>query len=610
MSIVEDLLEPFAGENPAGNDVSENSDYYEIGQLRDQRTAHDRPDPGPQPIVDLATKILSEESKNLYVALWLAESMLDLEGLAGFRSGLGVVHGVLDRFWEHAFPEGEEDRRDALDFLNRNVAPRLALLKLTDEEHTLFQYEIWAGIKKDSFSGKGEEVKEGEPHASNFEEAFQETGKARYKEMVADLNGCHEWLTMLTAMSEERFTGKIKPHYGKLKAELERSGRALEALLSKKLETDPDLPGQEEEKGGKDENTGAEAASQAATATSGGGISPKPTSLSDASRRIGDIARFLQQSDPTNPAAYLLLRGFRWGEVRAHGDQVDIRMLDAPATAVRKRLKTLLLNEDWETLLVAGEEVMASPSGRGWLDLQRYILTALEHLGSTYAPAADAVRGQLAALLQDIPDLPKKMLMDDTPAANRDTLEWLALLDLDGEGGDAPAASSSGPDYDQERTLSEATHEKALEWVASGSPRRGIELLMKRSDHEKSERARFITETLAASVMVDADMHDVARPILKALNTTTEKHNLDEWEAGDIVARPLALLYQCLPENDALRAQLYDRICLLDPTQAMSLTQAMSPTKEAQPTPGVEKSEQAEENEDASGVDPRSSDEG
>ena len=91
--------------------------------------------------------------------------------------------------------------------------------------------------------------------------------------------------------------------------------------------------------------------------------------------------------------------------------------------------------------------------------------------------------------------LPKKMLMDDTPAANRDTLEWLALLDLDGEGGDAPAASSSGPDYDQERTLSEATHEKALEWVASGSPRRGIELLMKRSDHEKSERARFITET-------------------------------------------------------------------------------------------------------------------
>jgi len=604
MSIVEDLLEPFEGENRAGKDVSDDSDYYEIGQLRDQRTARGRSDPGPQPIVDLATKILSEESKNLYVALWLAESMLDLEGLAGFRSGLGVVHGVLDRFWEHAFPKEEEDRRDALDFLNTNVKPRLDLLKLTDEGHTLFQYEKWAGIKKDSFGGEGE-VKEGEPHASNFEEAFQDTGKARYKEMVADLNGCHEWLTMLTAMSEERFTVKIKPHYGKLKTELERSGRALEALLSKKLETDPDPP---EPEGRKDKDT--EERSDAPITTPGGGISPEPTSLSDASQRIGDIARFLQQSDPTNPAAYLLLRGFRWGEVRAHGDQVDIRMLDAPATAVRKRLKTLLLNEDWEALLVAGEEVMASPSGRGWLDLQRYILTALEHLGSTYAPAADAVRGQLAALLQDIPDLPKKMLMDDSPAANRDTLEWLALLELDGEGGGAPAASSSGPDYDQERTLSEATHEKALEWVASGNPRRGIELLMKRSDHEKSERARFITETLAASVMVDADMHDVAKPILKALNTTTEKHNLDEWEAGDIVARPLALLYQCLPENDALRAQLYDRICLLDPTQAMSLTQAMSPTREAQPTPGVEESEQAEENEDASGVDPRPPDEG
>ena len=287
-------------------------------------------------------------------------------------------------------------------------------------------------------------------------------------------------------------------------------------------------------------------------------------------------------------------------------------MLDAPTTDLRKRLKTLLLNEDWANLLEAGEEVTASPAGRGWLDLQRYIMTALGHLGSSYGPAAEAVRGQLAALLQDVPDLPQQMLMDDTPAANRDTLEWLNLLELVGDGGGASAAggSSSGPDYDQERTLSEATHEKALEWVASGSPRRGIELLMKRSDHEKSERARFITETLAASVMLDADMQDVAKPILKDLNTTTEKHNLDEWEAGDIVARPLALLYRCLPENDAMRAQLYDRICLLDPTQAMSLTQAMSPTREAQPTPGVEESEQAEENEDASGVDPRPPDEG
>lgn len=606
MSLVEDLLEPLGEEKPAGKDVTYGDDYAQIGHLRNDRT-DGRAEPEAEPIVELATKILAEESKDLTVALWLAESLLVMEGFAGFRTGLGVVHGILDGFWEHAFPEEEEDRAYALDFLNAKAAPLVAFVGVTDAGHNLFHYEEWAGLSKDVFGGEaaaGEATDE--PQAGNFEAGFRDTGKARYKEMVEALDGCGESLTALEAICKERFTGKIKPHYRDLKTELERARRALDALLAKKLEADPDPP--EPEEAFDDEGAGGEAAS------GGGGISLEPTSLNDAGRRIGVIARFMRQSDPTNPAAYLLLRGFRWGEIRAHGDQIDVRMLDAPAPEVRKRLKTLLLNEDWANLLEAGEEVTASPSGRGWLDLQRYILTALGHLGSSYAPAADAVRGQLAALLQDLPDLPQQMLMDDTPAANRDTLEWLNLLGLGGEGADASSAGSpnSGPDYDQERTLSEATHEKALEWVASGNPQRGIELLERRADHEKSVRARFITQTLAASVMIDAGLHGVAKPILKDLETTIEKHHLEDWEAGDIVARPLALLYRCLPANDAQLADLHDRICLLDSAQAFSLTEEQAPPapEKALTAPGHETIEPAQEIEDAPGIDPRPSDEG
>ena len=608
MSIVEDLLKPLGEESPAGKDVTYYDDYSQIGHHRSHMALgpDDVPEPDPEwePIVELATKILKEDAKDLTVALWYAESSLAMEGFAGLHSGLGVVHGILDRFWEHAFPEEEEDRAYALEFLNAELTPRIVFVQLTDRGHTLFNYEQWAGLTKKRFEEE-EEESSGEtdkPQAGNFEAGFLETDKARYKGMVTALDGCAESLTALEALSQERFTGKIKPNYVKLKGELERARRAVDALLAKKLETDPDPPELEESE---DEETGSEATSDG-PGGGGGGISPEPTSVNDASRRIRAIARFLRQSHPTNPAAYLLLRGFRWGEVRAHGRQVDIRMLDAPATDVRKRLKTLLLDEDWASLLEEGEEVMASPCGRGWLDLQRYIMTALEHLGSSYAATADAVRGQLAALLQDIPDLPQKMLMDDTPVANGETLEWLGLLELSGDGGGAPAAGSpnSGPDYDRQRTLSEATHEKALEWVASGSPQRGIELLMKRADHEKSDRARFITQTLAASVMLDAGMDGVAKPILEDLVATTESHNLDAWEEGDIVARPLALLYRCLPENDAQKAELYDRICRLDPVRAISLTQ------QAQRAPGPEAIEPAQEIADAPGIDPGPSDEG
>ena len=34
--------------------------------------------------------------------------------------------------------------------------------------------------------------------------------------------------------------------------------------------------------------------------------------------RIVGAARYLRANDPFNPAAYLLLRGFRWGELRAN----------------------------------------------------------------------------------------------------------------------------------------------------------------------------------------------------------------------------------------------------------------------------------------------------
>ena len=359
MSLVEDLLEPLGEENPAGKDVTYDDEYSQIGHLRNDRT-DGRAEPEAEPIVELATKILAEESKDLTVALWLAESLLVMEGFAGFHSGLGVVHGILDRFWENAFPEEEEDRAYALDFLNSKAAPLLGFVGLTDWGHNLFHYEQWAGLSKDDFGGEAEaEEATDEAHAGNFEEAFRDTDKARYKEMVGALDGCGESLTALETLSKERFTGKIKPHYRDLKTELERVRRALDALLAKKLETDPDPPEPEEAfvaEGAGGEGAGGEAAA------GGGGISLEPTSLNDASRRISVIARFLRQSDPTNPAAYLLLRGFRWGEIRAHGRQVDVRMLDAPATDVRKRLKTLLLNED------LGEPARGGGRGHGYPD--------------------------------------------------------------------------------------------------------------------------------------------------------------------------------------------------------------------------------------------------
>jgi type VI secretion system protein ImpA len=96
---------------------------------------------------------------------------------------------------------------------------------------------------------------------------------------------------------------------------------------------------------------------------------------------------------------------------------------------------------------------------------------------------------------------------------------------------------------------------------------------------EKTPRSRFLRRTQIARMMVDNGLEAIAVPILVELLALIENHKLSEWEAGDLVAEPMALLYRCIEKlageavvGDHSRETLYPRICSLDPLQAMALT--------------------------------------
>jgi type VI secretion system protein ImpA len=222
---------------------------------------------------------------------------------------------------------------------------------------------------------------------------------------------------------------------------------------------------------------------------------------------------------------------------------------------------------------------MALPCGRAWLDLQRYAVKALDASG--YAATAAAIRSELRALLADLPQLPQWTLADDTPTANPETQAWLKEVA-------APPQQANGlgamPEMD-DRTAADAAapgesappdpFQVAMEAARAGDVQQAIEILSREIAHERSGRARFQRKIQLAQICMSTGHEAIAYPILNEMADEIELRKLEDWEASEVVAHPLALLYRCMNQLDGdadLKRKLYARLCRLDPVQALACT--------------------------------------
>lgn len=586
MPALPDLLTPISGDNPAGTYLRYDPLYDQIKEAR--REDDDLPQGDWQTarkvadwtlVIRLASDALTKRTKDVQIAAWLTEALLRRDGIAGLREGLAVLHELLQQFWDQLYPPIEdgdvEMRAGPLEWVGRRFDVAVRLAPLNQDKHSFLDYRASRTVpskedaEQDSAKKQDREraVAEGRLTSEEFEQAFLATPKIWYKQLVADLDACLEVLRVLDRTCEERF-GADAPSFLTLQQTLQEIRPLAGQLLIRKLELDPDPV---EVVAGAD--GGANGPATDATPAAGTGsvsLSSGPRSREEAAAWISAAAQKLRQEQPSDPSPYLMLRGFRWGELRASGDGIDPKLLAAPTTEVRTRLRGFLLDGKYPELLETGEQVMAQPYGRGWLDLQRYILTACDALGSEYHAVGVSVRSALRALLADIPTLPTLTLMDDSPTANAETLAWLRDSNLLPEGtADTAADVTARPSFG-----GRDVYEIAQDRARAGDARGAMELLMREAVQERSARARFLRRAQAANVMVNAGMEAVALPILRELLEQVEAHRLEDWEAGDTVAGPLSLLYRCLARLDSDevdRQSLYTRICRLDPVQALQL---------------------------------------
>jgi type VI secretion system protein ImpA len=618
MPLTSDLLEPIDKANPGGASIRYTPLFDQIKHARIEEEEipqgewkRERKVADYALVVKLATNALAKSSKDLQVAAWLTEALLHREGFGGLRSGLELLHQLLARFWDHLYPELDDDgdselRAAPLEWVGGYLQDAVRSVPLNQSGHSFVDYKqsrtvgYEEDVKADAsrMAARGAALEEGKLSPEEFDDGLAATPKAWYTELVQDLDGCVEALDALDLEGQERF-GEYAPGYHKLRDTLQEVRQVASQLLARKLELEPDPvvppagpeagdtdgaaappgPGVVAGDGGGDSvsigggsgaTPAAPAAPTAASAASAAPVTTEPSNAEDAAARIAAAARYLRRENPMSPAPYLLLRSLRWGELRTT-DELDPRMLETPPTETRTRLKTMLLDGEWAELLDAAEDVMATPIGRGWLDLQRYALTACEELG--YDAVAEAVKDALRGLLRDRPELLDASLMDDSPAANAETRRWLVADGLAVEPDPEDESAAKPPPARPRARASRGALAEAAARLRAGDPDRAIEILMRESAHERSARERFLRRAEAARIMVDSGREAIALPILKEMIEQVDQHKLEEWEDGETIARPLSLLHRCLERlngDQATKEALYVRICRLDPIQAMS----------------------------------------
>ena len=521
-------------------------------------------------VIRLTTDALTKRTKDLQLAAWMTEALLRQNGIAGLREGLSVVNRMLQDFWDAVYPaiDGTDlgMRAAPVEWIGIMLDVAVRQAPIVQDRLSLLDYEESRKVPTDK-EAKDDKAKAAERKKAtdagkctpeDFEAAFKSTQKAWYKQFVSDLDETLASIQSLDDFCRPRF-GEVSPNLTPLRDAVRAVRHVGVQLLARKLELEPELPGSP--------TPTVVPSDGAAPAAARSFAAEGPRTRDEAAEWIAAAASRIRKDRPSDPASYLILRGFRWGELRVAA--VDPKMLIAPTVEARTKLRGLRLDGRWSELLDVAEDVMAGPAGRAWLDLQRYVFMACDALGEEFAAVRTSIRRALGALLADVPDLPTKTLMDDSPAANTETLAWLraeGLLDAEPEPTDATAS------VDRPRPMAQRdAFDVARERARAGDARGAMELLMRAAAQEKSTRARFIRRTQAAEVMVGAGLEPVALPILRELVGQVDEHKLEDWEDGQTIAQPMGLLYRCLAKDSSDRQSLYVRICRLDPVQAIQL---------------------------------------
>lgn len=351
------LLAPISDDNPSGESLRYSGLYDEINEAR---RADDNLNQGDwqkelkvadfRRVIDLAVPALTSQSKDIQVAAWLAEALVNQHGFTGLRDGAKILSSIQDAFWDTAHPEIDEGdmegRANAVSLLELKGA--LAIKNISITQGTGYGFSDWEDAKRfampDNFDSLDSEAQEsvraqldqaerdGRCNGDLWRKAVAQTRRQFCEETNLAIEECWTELKELNRVVEEKYDRNQMPGLSALNKSLDEVHTQVKKLLDQKRIEEPD---ESDTADGYADGKAADGSN--GTGRSGGGGGPVQ-SRPEALKRLGEIAAYFQRTEPHSPVALLVQRAVKWGNMPLEGWLRDVIKDETVLSQVKETL--------------------------------------------------------------------------------------------------------------------------------------------------------------------------------------------------------------------------------------------------------------------------------
>lgn len=468
------LLLPISAESPGGVEPRETPQYeaiYAEIELLTSVSADRLPD-WPK-IETQAIDLFKTTSKDFLVGAWLSAAWVEKSGVEGLSAALGLFDGLIQGFWQTAFPPLKRlrGRRNALLWFTDRITAWLnngTLPAMPQELHDTLVSRIKAIDKA---------LAESDPEAPSL------------NELISLIDRLDVIAQAPAAPPPSADGGTPAPS-----AAAQTTSTATPAAQAPQASAGPQLSALDKVSSTDDLVTA---------------LSPVLTYLGEASQKMLEL-------DPFNSMAIGLNR------LSARGSLLSLPQAQGQTTLIAP--PPLADMQSFETVCSAGnpEGIVAFCEGRlatypFWLDLDRQAALAYGALGSKATSMREAIVEEVLNFLKRLPGVERLTFSDGTPFADDATKAWIATCQAERAGG---APSDRFGEAKQRANTASGTD----------GPEAGIIALQEFISNTRSGRdqfrARLVLAELAMGLKRDVD----AQPFVDPLLEDCVRLNLAYWE--------------------------------------------------------------------------------